>query len=55
MSDWDTIPQLVRWSAERYADTEAVVDGRTRITYAGLGARVERAAATVPPQAGRRS
>ncbi|MEV6835370.1 FadD3 family acyl-CoA ligase [Streptomyces sp. NPDC051133] len=45
MSDWETIPDLVRWSAERYADTEAVVEGRTRITYAGLGARVERAAA----------
>ncbi|MGW1165638.1 FadD3 family acyl-CoA ligase [Streptomyces sp. NPDC002550] len=43
--DWDTIPGLVRWSAERYADTEAVVEGRTRITYAELGARVERAAA----------
>ncbi|AKJ12515.1 fatty acid--CoA ligase [Streptomyces incarnatus] len=42
---WNTIPDLVRWSAERYADTEAVVDGRTRITYAELGARVERAAA----------
>ncbi|MGW7252723.1 FadD3 family acyl-CoA ligase [Streptomyces sp. NPDC054834] len=45
MGDWDTIPDLVRWSAERYADAEAVVDGRTRITYAELGARVERAAA----------
>ncbi|MFI1074001.1 FadD3 family acyl-CoA ligase [Streptomyces puniciscabiei] len=42
---WNTIPDLVRWSAERYADTEAVVEGRTRITYAELGARVERAAA----------
>ncbi|MET8802880.1 FadD3 family acyl-CoA ligase [Streptomyces sp. NPDC004546] len=41
----DTIPDLVRWSADRYADTEAVVEGRTRITYAELGARVERAAA----------
>ncbi|MGW5462264.1 FadD3 family acyl-CoA ligase [Streptomyces sp. NPDC003996] len=41
----DTIPDLVRWSAERYADTEAVVEGRTRITYAELGARVERSAA----------
>jgi acyl-CoA synthetase (AMP-forming)/AMP-acid ligase II len=41
----DTIPDLVRWSAERYADTEAVVEGRTRITYAELDARVERAAA----------
>ena len=45
MSDWGTVPGLVRWSAERYADTEAVVEGRTRITYAELGARVERAAA----------
>lgn len=45
MSDWDTIPDLVRWSAERYADKEAVVEGRTRVTYAELGARVERAAA----------
>ncbi|WBO65631.1 FadD3 family acyl-CoA ligase [Streptomyces camelliae] len=42
---WNTIPELVRWSAERYADTEAVVDGRTRITYAELGTRVERSAA----------
>ncbi|MEU5532861.1 FadD3 family acyl-CoA ligase [Streptomyces sp. NPDC020362] len=45
MSDWGTIARLVRSSAERYADTEAVVEGRTRITYAELGARVERAAA----------
>ncbi|MGW3202857.1 FadD3 family acyl-CoA ligase [Streptomyces sp. NPDC001135] len=45
MTEWDTIPELVRWSAARYADTEAVVEGRTRITYAELGARVERAAA----------
>ncbi|MEV5874289.1 FadD3 family acyl-CoA ligase [Streptomyces sp. NPDC052101] len=45
MSDWETIPDLVRWSAERYADAEAVVEGRTRITYAELGARVEHAAA----------
>ncbi|GHI06954.1 fatty acid--CoA ligase [Streptomyces cellostaticus] len=45
MSDWGTIPRLVRWSAERYGDTEAVVEGRTRITYAELGVRVERAAA----------
>ncbi|MFG2637038.1 FadD3 family acyl-CoA ligase [Streptomyces sp. NPDC048362] len=45
MDDWGTIPELVRASAERYADTEAVVEGRTRITYAELGARVERAAA----------
>jgi HIP---CoA ligase len=43
--EWGSIPALVRWAARRYADTEAVADGRTRISYAELGARVERAAA----------
>ncbi|MER6076734.1 FadD3 family acyl-CoA ligase [Streptomyces sp. NPDC001833] len=43
--EWETVPGLVRSAAERYADVEAVVDGRTRIPYAELGARVERAAA----------
>ncbi|MDF2267282.1 FadD3 family acyl-CoA ligase [Streptomyces coacervatus] len=43
--EWGSIPGLVRSAAERYADTEAVVDGRTRISYAELGARVERSAA----------
>ncbi|MFI5876347.1 FadD3 family acyl-CoA ligase [Streptomyces sp. NPDC051445] len=43
--EWGTIPGLVRWAAERYAETEAVVEGRTRITYAELGARVERSTA----------
>ncbi|MGW1544720.1 FadD3 family acyl-CoA ligase [Streptomyces sp. NPDC002309] len=43
--EWRGIPGLVRWAAERYADAEAVVDGRTRVSYADLGARVERAAA----------
>ncbi|MEU5639576.1 FadD3 family acyl-CoA ligase [Streptomyces milbemycinicus] len=41
----ETIPALVRAAAERYGDTEAVVEGRTRISYAELGERVERAAA----------
>ncbi|MFI7242745.1 FadD3 family acyl-CoA ligase [Streptomyces qinglanensis] len=40
-----TIPELVRTAAERYGPREAVADGRTRISYAGLGERVERAAA----------
>ncbi|WP_432153443.1 FadD3 family acyl-CoA ligase [Streptomyces tricolor] len=44
-AEWETIPELVRWAAGRYADAEAVVEGRTRITYAELGARVERTAA----------
>ncbi|MEV4739986.1 AMP-binding protein [Streptomyces sp. NPDC049555] len=41
----DAIPRLVRRAAARYAGHEAVVDGRTRITYRELGERVERAAA----------
>ncbi|MFF7789845.1 FadD3 family acyl-CoA ligase [Streptomyces sp. NPDC007991] len=44
-TEWGSIPGLVRTAAERYAHVEAVVEGRTRITYAELGARVERAAA----------
>ncbi|MEU9036527.1 FadD3 family acyl-CoA ligase [Streptomyces sp. NPDC048352] len=42
---WGTVAGLVRDAAERYGDREAVADGRVRITYAELGARVERAAA----------
>ncbi|MEU3851835.1 FadD3 family acyl-CoA ligase [Streptomyces sp. NPDC029554] len=41
----ESVPDLIRTAAERYADVEAVVDGRTRVTYAELGARVDRAAA----------
>ncbi|MFC5800750.1 FadD3 family acyl-CoA ligase [Streptomyces formicae] len=43
--EWGTIPGLVRSAAERYGAREAVVDGRTRVSYAELGERVERAAA----------
>lgn len=42
---WGTIAALVRHAAHRHADREAVVEGRTRISYAQLGERVERAAA----------
>ncbi|MEV7526543.1 FadD3 family acyl-CoA ligase [Streptomyces sp. NPDC091371] len=42
---WGSIAGLVRAAAARYADREAVVDGRVRIGYAQLGERVERAAA----------
>ncbi|MZD08913.1 AMP-binding protein [Streptomyces sp. SID5785] len=42
---WGTIPELVQDAAARYAGREAVVEGRTRITFAELGERVERAAA----------
>ncbi|MEU6374423.1 FadD3 family acyl-CoA ligase [Streptomyces sp. NPDC046909] len=43
--EWGGIPGLVRAAVERYPDVEAVVEGRTRVSYAELGARVERAAA----------
>ncbi|MBT2541779.1 FadD3 family acyl-CoA ligase [Streptomyces sp. ISL-44] len=42
---WGSIAGLVRDAAARYADREAVVDGRVRVGYAQLGERVERAAA----------
>ncbi len=42
---WATVPALVRYAAGRYGTREAVVEGRTRVTYAELGERVERAAA----------
>ncbi|MGW4688701.1 FadD3 family acyl-CoA ligase [Streptomyces sp. NPDC004244] len=42
---WGSIAGLVRAAAARHADREAVVDGRTRLSYAQLGERVERAAA----------
>lgn len=43
--EWGGVPGLVRSAAARFADREAVVEGRTRISYEELGARVERAAA----------
>ncbi|MET8421380.1 FadD3 family acyl-CoA ligase [Streptomyces sp. NPDC005134] len=43
--EWGSIPGLVRTAARRYGDREAVAEGRTRISYAELGDRVERAAA----------
>ncbi|MEV0224158.1 fatty acid--CoA ligase family protein [Streptomyces sp. NPDC050704] len=43
--EWGSIPGLVRSAVARFPDAEAVVEGRTRVSYAELGARVERAAA----------
>lgn len=43
--EWGSVPELVRAAAERYGPREAVVEGRTRLSYAELGERVERAAA----------
>ncbi|MEV6161198.1 FadD3 family acyl-CoA ligase [Streptomyces sp. NPDC052052] len=43
--EWGSIAELMRAAARRYGDREAVVEGRTRISYTELGDRVERAAA----------
>ncbi|MFJ6569939.1 FadD3 family acyl-CoA ligase [Streptomyces sp. NPDC091292] len=43
--EWGTVPMLVRDAARRFGAREAVVEGRTRVTYRDLGDRVERAAA----------
>ncbi|MFG3169404.1 FadD3 family acyl-CoA ligase [Streptomyces sp. NPDC048200] len=43
--EWGSVPGLVRSAATRFAGREAVVEGRTRVSYEELGARVERAAA----------
>ncbi len=43
--EYGTVPRLVRAAAERYGPSEAVAEGRTRLTYAQLGERAERAAA----------
>ncbi|MET8970032.1 FadD3 family acyl-CoA ligase [Streptomyces hydrogenans] len=43
--EWGTIPGLVRAAGERWGEREVVVDGRTRVSYAELAARVERSAA----------
>lgn len=58
--EWGSIPELVRAAARRYGNREAVVEGRTRISYAELGDRVDRAAAAciasgVEPGTGSRS
>ncbi|MBO8199757.1 fatty acid--CoA ligase family protein [Streptomyces smyrnaeus] len=44
-TDPRTIPQLVRAAAGRHGAREAVVEGRTRVSYAQLGERIEQAAA----------
>ncbi|MCF3125647.1 AMP-binding protein, partial [Streptomyces arenae] len=42
---WGSIPGLVRAAADRFGEREAVVEGRTRVSYRELGERVARAAA----------
>ncbi|MET8095860.1 FadD3 family acyl-CoA ligase [Streptomyces sp. NPDC005236] len=38
--EWGGVPGLVRSAAARFADREAVVEGRTRVSYEELGTRV---------------
>jgi len=44
---WGTIGGLVRDAASRFGGAESVVDGETRISFAGLGASVDQAARAV--------
>ena len=39
-----TLPELIDWSVDRYANTLALADGETRLTYAQLGRLVDQAA-----------
>jgi non-ribosomal peptide synthetase component E (peptide arylation enzyme) len=41
---WETIPEMVLSTADRFADAEAIVDGDLRLTFTELAARVRRAA-----------
>jgi HIP---CoA ligase len=41
---WGTIPKLVEWAAASFGDDEAIVDGSTRLTFAGLAIQVNEAA-----------
>lgn len=41
---WETIPQMVASSADRFGDAEAIVDGDLRLSYTELVERVRRAA-----------
>ncbi len=41
---WDSIPALVRDAAERYSDSEAVVDGEVRLSFQELAQATDQAA-----------
>ena len=41
---WETIPEMVLSTADRFGDAEAIVDGTQRITFAELAGRVRTAA-----------
>jgi acyl-CoA synthetase (AMP-forming)/AMP-acid ligase II len=41
---WETIPEMVLSTADRFGDAEAIVDGGLRLTFTELASRVRRAA-----------
>src|SRR5258708_1760950 len=41
---WETIPEMVLSTADRFGDLEAIVDGESRLSFGELVARVRRAA-----------
>ncbi|MHA7664875.1 FadD3 family acyl-CoA ligase [Mycolicibacterium sp. HS_4_1] len=41
---WDTIPQMVLSTADRFGDAEALIDGPLRLSYAELAGRTRQAA-----------
>jgi len=44
MARWETIPEMVLSTADRFGDAEAIVDGDLRLTFADLADRVRSAA-----------
>src|SRR5580658_4000451 len=43
-ADWETIPEMVLSTADRFGDAEAIVDGDLRLTFTELADRVRTAA-----------
>ncbi len=41
---WETIPEMVLSTADRFGDAEAIVDGDLRLTFTGLTDKIRRAA-----------
>ncbi|HYZ93540.1 MAG TPA: FadD3 family acyl-CoA ligase [Actinomycetota bacterium] len=44
MTEWRTIPDLVRSAADRFGSAEAIVDGEVRLSFSGLAAAVDQSA-----------
>jgi acyl-CoA synthetase (AMP-forming)/AMP-acid ligase II len=44
LTEWRTIPDLVRSAADRFGSAEAIVDGEVRLSFSGLAAAVDQSA-----------